>query len=123
MLVIIVTLVASQITIAETEAALILGLITLALTLLSGLFLNRSVKKEISQREKLERITEELEHANERLKELDQLKSEFVSIASHQLRSPLTQFRGYASMLAEGSFESFQKKRRSQLIGLLNQLA
>lgn len=38
-----------------------------------------------------------------RLKELDELKSEFVSTVSHDLRSPLTFIRGYATMLADAS--------------------
>jgi signal transduction histidine kinase len=38
------------------------------------------------------------------------MKSEFVSIASHQLRSPLTSIRGYASMLAEGSYGKLTSK-------------
>ena len=33
------------------------------------------------------------------LKEIDTLKSDFVSTVSHDLRSPLTLMRGYASML------------------------
>ena len=37
-------------------------------------------------------------------KALDEHKSEFVAIASHQLRSPLTAIRGYASLIEEGSF-------------------
>lgn len=37
------------------------------------------------------------------LKELDELKSHFVSAVSHDLRSPLTFIRGYATMLAEAS--------------------
>ncbi len=45
-----------------------------------------------------------LEVANEKLKGLDKLKSEFLSLASHQLRSPLTAIRGYASILSEGGF-------------------
>ncbi len=110
LLVALVTLVGSLITIAETRTAFILGSVTLALTLLSGLLLNRSVKKEILQREKLEVLTKDLAHANERLEQLDKLKSEFVSIASHQLRSPLTAMRGYASMLVEGSFGKMPKK-------------
>lgn len=34
-----------------------------------------------------------------RLKELDRIKSEFVSIVSHDLRTPLTAIRGYVSLL------------------------
>ena len=55
-------------------------------------------------------LAQDLARANERLKELDKAKSEFVSIASHQLRSPLTSIRGYASMLAEGSFGKLTQK-------------
>ncbi|MFW6082852.1 MAG: ATP-binding protein, partial [Chloroflexota bacterium] len=36
-----------------------------------------------------------------RLKELDELKSEFVSAVSHDVRSPLTLIRGYTTMLSE----------------------
>ena len=50
----------------------------------------------------LERITESLETANEQLTSLDKLKSEFISLASHQLRSPLTVIKGYASTLTDG---------------------
>ncbi|MDP2820581.1 MAG: HAMP domain-containing sensor histidine kinase, partial [bacterium] len=45
-----------------------------------------------------------LEIANERLKELDKSKSEFLDIASHQLRTPLTVIKGYISMILEGDF-------------------
>ncbi len=37
-------------------------------------------------------------------KVLNEHKTEFVSIASHQLRSPLTAIRGYVSLIEEGSF-------------------
>ena len=50
----------------------------------------------------LERVTETLAEANEQLKSLDKLKSEFISLASHQLRSPLTVIKGYASTLTDG---------------------
>jgi signal transduction histidine kinase len=50
----------------------------------------------------LEHLTENLEEANEKLQSLDKLKSEFISLASHQLRSPLTVIKGYASTLTDG---------------------
>lgn len=50
--------------------------------------------------------------ANEKLKELDKQKTEFVSMASHQLRSPLTAIKGYSSMLLEGSFGELSEKSK-----------
>jgi signal transduction histidine kinase len=73
-------------------------------TIVVGVLLVRSVIKEVEAREQIEKLAKDLEAANERLKELDQLKSEFVSIASHQLRSPLAAIKGYASLIIEGSF-------------------
>jgi signal transduction histidine kinase len=43
-----------------------------------------------------------LEQEAERSRRLDRLKSEFLNIAAHELRSPLGVIRGYASMLSEG---------------------
>ncbi len=37
-----------------------------------------------------------------RLKEVDRMKDDFVSMAAHELRSPLTVIRGYVEMLGEG---------------------
>ena len=83
--------------------------ILLTLTVIVGIFLIRSVYREVESREKIEKLAEDLERANMQLKELDQQKSEFVSIASHQLRSPLTAIKGYSSMLLEGSFGKMNK--------------
>lgn len=106
-----IALIASQYTYANsTTTTIILTTVTLTLSAIAGFFLVRSVNKEVKQREQLEKLTLDLERANTRLKELDKLKSEFVSIASHQLRSPLTSIRGYASMLAEGSFGQLPEK-------------
>jgi signal transduction histidine kinase len=46
----------------------------------------------------------QLEFANDRLKELDQMKSEFVSLATHQIRAPLTAIKGYISLIQEGDY-------------------
>ena len=46
--------------------------------------------------------TRELQASNAQLKELDHLKSEFVSHVSHELRTPLTSVKGYVDYLLEG---------------------
>lgn len=84
--------------------------VTLLVSAVLGLQLVLSVRKEVEQRKHIEELAQNLEAANERLKVLDKMKSEFVSIASHQLRSPLTAIRGYASMLLEGSYGKIPKK-------------
>ncbi len=105
-----IILIGSQFLFVQSTVNLVLVGITLLLTLLGGYFLVRSVKKEVEQKEKIALLAEGLQEANERLKILDKMKSEFVSIASHQLRSPLTSIRGYASMLAEGSYGKLPAK-------------
>jgi signal transduction histidine kinase len=73
-------------------------------TLFFGGFLVRSVEREVAQREKIEKIADDLSVANEHLRVLDKQKSDFVSIASHQLRTPVTAITGYSSMLIEGTY-------------------
>jgi len=97
--------------ISETQSDKITNFVLLALTIFIGIFLIKGVKKETSQREKIEKLAkdlektnQDLEHANDRLKDLDQLKSQFMSMASHQIRSPLTAIKGYTSEILEEDF-------------------
>jgi len=46
----------------------------------------------------LQKKTGELANANEKLKQLDKLKDDFVSVASHELRTPMTAIRSYSWM-------------------------
>ena len=65
--------------------------------------LNVGLEAKVSERTaELERVNQDLQIANQRLKELDQLKSSFVSIASHELRTPMTSIKGYVDNLLEG---------------------
>ncbi|MFA6525806.1 MAG: ATP-binding protein [Candidatus Buchananbacteria bacterium] len=86
------------------------------ITLFFAVLLVRSVLHEVHRREemealnkKLNKVTKDLASANKELKRLDESKSEFLSISSHQLRTPLTIIKGYSSMLLEGSFGKMTK--------------
>jgi signal transduction histidine kinase len=49
----------------------------------------------------LEVAGEELRHANDRLKEFDRLKDDFVSTVNHELRTPLTSIRSFSEILLD----------------------
>lgn len=56
----------------------------------------------ITLQDKVNDATKKLRSANHRLVELDQTKDDFISMASHQLRTPLTTIKGYLSMVIDG---------------------
>ncbi|OGM12705.1 hypothetical protein A3A76_04290 [Candidatus Woesebacteria bacterium RIFCSPLOWO2_01_FULL_39_23] len=78
------------------------------LVLVFGILLVRSVMNEVRQREKLAEL-------NEKLKALDKQKDEFISMAAHELRSPLTAIKGYVSMIIEGDTGDIPEKAREFL--------
>lgn len=97
----------------------------LAMFCFFGWLLVKSVLQEIKLREQLATV-------NKQLKKLDESKSEFISIASHQLRTPLAAIKGYISMILEGTYgklnEQIQRPMKNvfqsneRLIKLVNDL-
>jgi signal transduction histidine kinase/Na+/proline symporter len=69
--------------------------------------------------EKVRQRTAELEEANRRLKELDRLKSDFVSTVSHELRTPLTSIRSLSESLLAGG--DIPRPRQEQFLGIIAQ--
>lgn len=110
-----IVLIGSQFFFIQNNTNRILTGVTLIITGAIGINLIRSVKKEVALRERIEKQERELEKGNARLKELDQLKSEFVSLATHQIRGPLTAIKGYASMLIQGDLGTVPQNLRDTI--------
>jgi signal transduction histidine kinase len=69
----------------------------------------------VTLQQKVVDATAKLQKSNEKLKALDEAKDEFISMASHQLRTPLTSVKGYISMLLEGDAGAVNKTQREFL--------
>jgi signal transduction histidine kinase len=68
---------------------------------------------------KVRERTAELERANQRLQELDQLKSQFLSNVSHELRSPLTSIKAYTEILLDSPDPN--PEVRARFLEIINQ--
>lgn len=55
------------------------------------------------------------------LAELDRLKAEFVSVASHEIKTPLSVIRGYASLLEDGIYGEVSEQQRKALHSISDQ--
>lgn len=127
-------LIASQFAFIQNPINRILTGITLFLVSVFGSNLIKSVRREIEQKEalsqandeinerknQLQRISDHLATANAKLKELDNAKSEFVSIVAHQLQSPPTTIKGYSTLLLDGTYGEMSSDQQDILHKIFN---
>jgi signal transduction histidine kinase len=97
-----VILLGSQLSFVKTDINKTLTIITLVFFSIVGWLIIRSVKKEIRQKEEIEHLLK--------------IKSEFIDIVSHQLRTPVSVIKGMASMLKEGDLDNAPKEQRDQFV-------
>ena len=91
----------------------ILTLSIFLLFLIFGYLLIKSTHQEIKRKEELEKLTNELKEAYQNIKSLSEMKSEFLKVVNHQLRTPVSILKGMASILREGSIS---KERQREFI-------
>ncbi len=63
-------------------------------------------------------LHDELEQTKWRLEKLDRTKSDFISIAAHELKTPLTLIRGYTDLLNSELAKDMNERRRNALSGM-----
>lgn len=91
----IVALIASEFAFVTSAANRVLVAVTLVLTAAASALLVRSVAREIRQRERIEKLAADLAASNTQL-------SEFMSLATHEIRNPATFIRGAAANALDG---------------------
>lgn len=84
-----------EIIFADTFSLLLFRSSVFVLVLIFGISLVRGVLREVEQRERIQKLAQELEMYNEQL-------SEFMSLATHEIRNPATFIRGYTASALEG---------------------
>jgi signal transduction histidine kinase len=115
-----------------TFVDLVIRTLVFVFILITGILLIRSVLREVKQREELQELNSKLDAANKQLEELSHFKSELLSLASHQIRSPLAAIKGFGTLIVGGSYGPVSDKVKetvgkmgesaNSLIGLINTL-
>jgi len=74
-----------------------------------GYLLIMSTRQEIERRKDTEKLTKKLKEVSKNVEKLSEMKSEFLKVVNHQLRTPVSIIKGMTSMLAEGSIKGKKK--------------
>lgn len=93
------------------------------LSLLSKSELEKQVRDQTKQlnqlneslEEKVERRTRELQKAYEELRDLDKKKTEFIDVAAHQIRTPVSGIKWVIDMFLQGEVGEITKEQREML--------
>ena len=80
--------------------------------------LTRAYERLQSSNQNLAVANRELESANKKLKEIDQVKSDFISIVSHELRTPLTSIKAFTELILIKP--KMPSEKRDKLLGIIN---
>lgn len=89
---------------------------TLTIALQNALHFEEISQFNVTLQQKIDNATQQLQKSNAKLIALDEAKDDFISMASHQLRTPLTSIKGYLSMVLEGDAGELRNDLQRQMI-------
>ena len=87
----------------------------LVIAIQNALSLHELKELNATLQQRIDVATKELRSSNNQLKHLDEVKDEFISMASHQLRTPLTSVKGYLSMVLDGDVGKVTPRQQTLL--------
>ncbi len=76
---------------------------------------------DFTRKDELGLLADEFNIMAVKLKELDQLKDDFVSSVSHELRSPLSAIAGYVELLMSRPLEEIKPEKRTKAFGIIQE--
>ncbi len=71
--------------------------------------------EKVKAEEKAKKHQRKIEQQNIKLRKLDQLKSDFLNVTSHELRTPMASIKGYVQMLSMGSLGEITEEQEKSL--------
>lgn len=106
----------SEHTITQDELRIINHILPKIALALQVLEYNRSLQEEVRiQTKELNLKNKELKVAYKKLQDVDQNKDNFLAIASHELRTPMTIIKGYSDLFLRDTFWSLSPDARSYM--------
>lgn len=91
-----------------------------SLALANARLFNRTLRFKQQLQEEVRVQTRELLEAYDQLERLDQAKSDFIQVAAHELRTPITVLRGYGDMLVRDPEIQMNEQHRMLVDGMRN---
>jgi signal transduction histidine kinase len=88
---------------------------TLVIAMQNALHFEEIQRFNATLQQRVEEATRQLKRTNAKLEALDETKDDFISMASHQLRTPLTSVKGYISMVMDGDAGKINPTQRKML--------